>query len=49
MNFPQKKNPIDPLFPIAFEPKKERIEQSSKYLSKCEYLFSQYDKATTLF
>lgn len=42
-------HPIDALFALAFEPKKERIEQSYKYLSKSEYLFSQYDKANTLF
>lgn len=47
--FSTQKYPIDALFPLAFEPKKERIEQSYKYLSKSEYLFSQYDKANTLF
>lgn len=47
--FSTQKYPIDPLFPLAFEPNKERIEQSYKYLSKSEYLFSQYNKANTLF
>lgn len=47
--FSTQKDPIDALFALAFEPKKERIEQSYKYLSKSEYLFSQYDKANTLF
>lgn len=47
--FSTQKDPIDPLFLLAYEPKKERIEQSYKNLSKGEYLFSQYDKASTLF
>lgn len=47
--FSTQKDPIDALFALALEPKKERIEKSYKYLSKSEYLFSQYYKANTLF